>query len=113
MNAFHPDYMKTFEPTFMDAFRTHEARRSAAETLAKYVEKKRKTNPNYGYVHGVTKVPLEMREFHVYAKAGMPKTRSQMMTEIVAKKREANKNWGTVNRDGKNIPKKAPHEKAK
>jgi len=70
INAFHPDYMKTHEPTFMQSFRTHEANRRAAETLAKHVSAKRKDNPAYGYVHGVSKIPLEMREFHVYSRAG-------------------------------------------
>lgn len=112
VNAFHPDYMKTHEPKFMDAFRTHEARRAAADTLSKHVTEKRKTNPAHGYVHGVSKIPLEMKPFYIYAKAGMPKTRSQIMSDVVAKKRKTNKNYGTVNRDGKNIPEKAPHEKA-
>jgi hypothetical protein len=70
INAFHPDYMKTHEPRFMDSFRTHEANRKAAETLAKHVSNKRKKDPTYGYVHGVSKIPLEMRTFHVYSKAG-------------------------------------------
>lgn len=71
INAFHKDYMKTHEPDFMKSFRTHEANRKAAETLAKHVTNKRKTNPTYGYVHGVTKIPLEMRPFHVYSRAGV------------------------------------------
>ena len=51
----------------MKSFRTHEANRRAAETLAKHVSNKRKTNPAYGYVHGISVAP---REFHVYSKAG-------------------------------------------
>lgn len=70
INAFHPDYMKVHEPLFMRDFRTVEANRKAAETLAKHVAEKRKLNPTYGYVHGVTKIPLEMRPFHVYSRAG-------------------------------------------
>jgi hypothetical protein len=70
VNAFHPDYMKIHEPNFMSSFRTHEANRKAAETLAKHVANKRKIEPTYGYVHGVSKIPLEMRTFHVYSKAG-------------------------------------------
>lgn len=70
INAFHPLYMKTHEPDFMKSFRTHEANRRAAETLAKHVSEKRKENPAYGYVHGVSKIPLEMRTFHVYSRAG-------------------------------------------
>lgn len=55
----------------MKSFRTHEANRRAAETLAKHVSEKRKDNPAYGYVHGVSKIPLEMRTFHIYSKAGV------------------------------------------
>ena len=91
VNAFHPDYMKTHEPKFMDAFRTHEARRAAADTLSKHVEKKRKVDPTYGYIHGVKKVPILMKSeqrktmaeihnemtavktFHIYTKAGNAK----------------------------------------
>lgn len=70
INAFHKDYMKTHEPDFMKSFRTHEANRRAADTLAKHVASKRKDDPTYGYVHGVSKIPLEMRTFHIYSKAG-------------------------------------------
>lgn len=71
INAFDPRYMATHEPDFMKDFRTVEANRKAAETLAKHVAKKRKADPTYGYVHGVTKIPLEMRPFHIYSKAGV------------------------------------------
>ena len=70
INAFHPEYMKTHEPDFMKSFRTTEANQRAADTLAKHVAKKRKLDPTYGYVHGVSKIPLEMRAFHIYSKAG-------------------------------------------
>ena len=71
INAFHPDYLKTHEPNFMKSFRTHDANQRAAETLAKHVAKKREVEPTYGYVHGVSKIPLEMRTFHVYSRAGV------------------------------------------
>lgn len=103
VNAFHPLYMQTHEPKFMDDLRTHEARRAAAETLSKHVTKVRKTKPTHGTVFGI-----ERREFHTYAKAGMPKTRSQMMSEIVAKKRISNKNYGTALPGSVNIPKVIP-----
>jgi hypothetical protein len=84
INAFHPDYIKTHEPKFMDEFRTHEARRAAAETLTKYVEKKRKKNPLHGFVHGIKKPikegramtmlevhneMIKVKPFHIYSKA--------------------------------------------
>jgi len=77
--------MATHEPKFMDAFRTHDARRAAAETLTKHVEKVRKTKPTHGFVHGIRKREREMtmteihnemiavRPFHVYSKAGYAK----------------------------------------
>ena len=71
INAFDPRYMATHEPDFMKSFRTHEANRRAADTLAKHVANKRKDDPTYGYVHGVSKIPLEMRTFHIYSKAGI------------------------------------------
>ena len=119
INAFDPRYMETHEPEFMKAFRTHEANRQASATLSKYVERRRKTVPTHGTLFGISKAPvpahlarpkdmLKPREFHVFQRA---KSRSEIMSEIVAKKRETDKNYGTVNRDGKNIPKKAPHEK--
>jgi hypothetical protein len=55
----------------MKSFRTHDANQRAAETLAKHVAKKREVEPTYGYVHGVSKIPLEMRTFHVYSRAGV------------------------------------------
>lgn len=91
INAFHPDYMKTHEPDFMKSLRTHEANRQAAQTLTNHVEKVRKTKPTHGTVFGIAR-----KEFHIYQKAGMPKTRSQMMSEIVARKTKENKNYGTM-----------------
>jgi len=91
INAFDPRYMATHEPKFMDEFRTHEARRAAAETLTKHVEKVRKTKPMHGFVHGIQKRPIltkveqrktmaeihnemiAVKPFHVYSKAGKPK----------------------------------------
>lgn len=54
INAFHPDYMKVHEPNFMKDFRTHDANRQAAETLTKYVAKRRKVNPAHGTVFGIS-----------------------------------------------------------
>ena len=53
INAFHPDYIKTHEPDLMKNFRTNEANREVAIT-----EKKKKLAP---------------REYHTFAKAGLPK----------------------------------------
>jgi hypothetical protein len=39
VNAFHKDYMKVHEPTFMKDFRTHEANREVAKEENKKVKK--------------------------------------------------------------------------
>lgn len=122
INAFHPDYIKTHEPTFMKEFRTFEANRQAAAALSAHVEVKRKTKPSHGTLYGISdkvvdshmmrpkemmkKSSIEPREFHTYQKAGMPRTRSELMSAIVARKREAKDNYGTALPNSKNIPKK-------
>jgi hypothetical protein len=59
INAFHPDFIKTHMPTFMDAFRTHDARREAAEALSEYVTKKRRIKPSHGQLTGISKAQRE------------------------------------------------------
>ena len=85
MNAFHPDYIKTYHADFMKSFRTHEANRQASETLSGYVSSRRRSKPSYGTVYGISdKVTLQkaaphlhrprqdmlkVKVFHTYAKA--------------------------------------------
>lgn len=59
INAFHPDYINTHMPTFMDAFRTHDARREAAEALSQYVTKQRRKKPSHGTITGISKAQRE------------------------------------------------------
>lgn len=124
INAFHPDYVKTYMPNFLTDIRVESRQTKNGQTLSQYVDKTRKTKPSHGTVFGIsnkvvsTTVPahmhrpvqvnLDIREFHVYQKAGMPKTKSQIMTEVVAKKRQSDKSWGTVLHNSKNIPKNIP-----
>jgi hypothetical protein len=76
INAFHPDYVKTYMPEILTAIKADDTRLGAGETLSKHVTEKRKTNPLHGFVHGVSKaakplkVDLTPREFHIYNKAG-------------------------------------------
>jgi len=91
INAFHPDFMKTYMPDFMKDFRTHEANRQAAAAVSSYVTKKRRTTPSHGTVFGISEkvkavtAPAHMHrpksredmikrtEYHTYSKAGAPK----------------------------------------
>lgn len=76
INAFHPDYVKTYMPEFLTGVQQDAQRIEAGKTLSKHVTEKRKTNPLHGFVHGVSKaakplkVDLTPREFHVFNKAG-------------------------------------------
>jgi hypothetical protein len=76
INAFHPDYVKTYMPEILTAIKVDEQRTESAKTLSKHVTEKRKTNPLHGFVHGVSKaakplkVDLTPREFHIYNRAG-------------------------------------------
>jgi hypothetical protein len=65
INAFHPDYIKVYQPNLMKDFRTAEANRKAALTLSQHVTEQRKINPLHGYVD------LTPRDFHVYQRAGV------------------------------------------
>jgi hypothetical protein len=76
INAFHPDYIKTHMPDFTKEFRTHEARRQAAETLSEYVTTKRKTKPSHGSVTGISKAQRETEPNQKFKDiAAFPKTR--------------------------------------
>jgi len=85
INAFHADYIKTYEPDLMKDFRTHQANREERE------EKKLRVNhrPLKTVTRSLTvkiskeqaRLNLERRkqmtiapkDFHIYQKAGMPK----------------------------------------
>ena len=79
MNAFDKDYVKTYMPEFISSIRIEEQQRKNGE---KFGSKSRVTRES---VHGKTvntinvfpktqkRVSLEITEFHVYSKAGMPK----------------------------------------
>jgi hypothetical protein len=127
INAFHPDYVKTYMPHFLTDLRIDSRQTKNGQMMTQYVEKTRKTNPSHGTLFGISDkvtsatvpahvnryirrtVSTSVTEFHIYTKAGMPKkTQSQIMTEVVAKKRQTNKNWGTALPSSKNIPKIIP-----
>jgi len=57
INAFHPDYVKTYHPELLTSLKNEAKQKKAGQTLSKYVEKRRETVPNHGTIEGVTKVP--------------------------------------------------------
>jgi hypothetical protein len=82
INAFHPDYIKTYHPDLLKQIKSDAMYKKKGEELSKHVDKVRETKPSHGTVFGISEnaisvSPKEMmtkrREFHTYAKAGMPK----------------------------------------
>lgn len=71
MNAFHPDYIKTFYPNFW----TEQALASRnSQAMTAFVEKRRKLKPTHGTLAISKKVvSLKPLDFLVFFKAGMPK----------------------------------------
>jgi hypothetical protein len=57
INAFHPDYAKTYLGDFLEQLRIQSRQTKAGQTVARYVEKRRKVDPSLGTVHGISKVP--------------------------------------------------------
>lgn len=98
INAFHPDYVKTYMPEFLASIRSTGVKEEAGKSVSKYVEKKRETKPSHGTLFGISEKSasvspkkmmkhkegramtmaeiteelaekLKRREFHIYAKA--------------------------------------------
>ena len=72
INAFHPDYVKTYHPELLTQIRTESAQTRAGKTLSKHVTEKRKTKPTHGHIAGLSKLEdvLAPTPFRVYSRAG-------------------------------------------
>lgn len=73
MNAFHPEYIKTYYPDFM---KDHILSSKGTMTMSKIVEEKRRANPSHGTLHGISKitpVALKPKDFMIFSRAGAPK----------------------------------------
>lgn len=136
INAFHPDYVKTYHPELLSDMRVSAKKEEAGKNVSKYLNKRRETEPSHGTIFGLSDKEVSLKpkkmmtkpahvhrpkqkledalkptEFHIYQKAGAPKkTQSQIMSEFVAKRRKADKNYGTALPNSKNIPKIKPEE---
>jgi len=87
INAFHPDYMKTYHPDFTKEFRTVEANQkerleNPVKVKRKFVPKKKKVSykipkqvvkPKGEALEALKKKILEAKPYHTFSKAGMPK----------------------------------------
>ena len=100
INAFHPDYVKTYESNFLTSLRTNSVKEEAGKSVSEFVTKRRETKPSHGTLFGISNKEtsvkpvqpwkqgkamtmlevhndlidkLKKKDFHIYAKAGMPK----------------------------------------
>lgn len=110
INAFHPDYVKTYMPEFLTGLRLESKQTKAGQTLSQHVEKKRKTVPSHGTIHGISNKVLPLHQMRPKEMMQPPKTRSQIMSEFVAKKRQTNMFYGTALPESANIPDIKPKE---
>lgn len=55
INAFHPDYVKTYMKEFIADIRGENKSKEASKNLSKYVTKKKKTSPSHGTIFGISK----------------------------------------------------------
>jgi len=77
INAFHPDYIKTHQPEML-IDRDSIGREKASRTLSKFVTKKRKKEPTWGFAGDLSKakkVSLSPKEFLVFSRAGTKNTK--------------------------------------
>lgn len=110
INAFHPDYCKIYMPEFLTTLRLESKQTHAGQALSKHVETKRKTVPSHGTIPGISKNPLPLHMNRPKEMMRPSKTRSQIMSEFVAKKRETNMFYGTALPESANIPDIKPKE---
>ena len=59
INAFHPSYVKTYHPELLSSIKKDEAQKL--------------NGSKFGALSRAKKPSIEITEFHVYSKAGMPK----------------------------------------
>lgn len=110
MNAFDPLYVQTYMPEFLTSLRLESKQTKAGQTLSQHVEKKRKTVPSHGTIHGISNKVLPLHQMRPKEMMQPPKTRSQIMSEFVAKKRQTNMFYGTALPESANIPDIKPKE---
>lgn len=63
INAFHPDYVKTYHPELLASLKSEEKQKENGKKVAK-------TSPMKLHI---ARPNMEVTQFHIYQKAGMPK----------------------------------------
>jgi hypothetical protein len=80
INAFHPDYVKTYHPDLLTAIKAEATQKAngviaggKAKATRESVNKGAFTISKFPKTKAKTKVDLAPKDFHVFNKAGMPK----------------------------------------
>lgn len=79
MNAFHPQYVETHMPEFLTQIRTESTQYSngviagGKSKASREAVHGKKVNSISAFPKTKARVSIERTDFHVYAKAGMPK----------------------------------------
>ena len=79
MNAFHPEYVKTYMPEFITTLRTESSQHTngvingGKSRATRESEYGKSVNSITAFPKTKARVSLAVTEFHVYSKAGMPK----------------------------------------
>ena len=60
INAFHPDYVKTYHPDLMDDFRMLNKNKQRSDSLSKHVDKVREAKPSHGTVFGISETSVSV-----------------------------------------------------
>jgi hypothetical protein len=76
INAFHPDYVKTYHPEFLESMRIESRQTAAGRTLSQFVDETRKKKPMHGTLSGISekRVSIKPLEFMYYSRAGTKNT---------------------------------------
>lgn len=98
INAFHPDYVKTYMSDFLASIRTSNIKGEAGKSVTTFIEKRRKTNPTHGTFYGLNEgafdaTPKQMmkppskkpssKKPHILSKAEQTMSMSEVMNELV------------------------------
>ena len=87
INAFHPDYAKTYLQGFLNDLRAQSRQTKAGQAMARYVEARRVVDPSHGTLAGISKAPRvskppKMIKRHVMTKAAQSMTMDEVRMEI-------------------------------
>ena len=93
MNAFHPDYARTYHPELFESLRTESRQTKAGQTLSSYVDKKRETSPSHGTIQGISKKiiphhvhrPKQMMKMPILSKQQQRMTMQEVTAELIEK----------------------------